>query len=353
MTEPLRPDSKRDLADQVDQAWQSSQGPPDIEALLAGCDSSRDQLEILLADLRHRWDGAIATDIQSYLRSASLVAGDSRARLDLLDRELAYRNQHGSRQQIQEFIAAFPELSATQITPPHGVGEFETVDANDHDTPANPSRRPHPLPPRIASCSSADHVPTESFGRYEVSRLLGKGGFGSVYLAHDSQLDRQVAIKSLHKRKFSSDEQARSFLQEARSTAKLNHPSIVTLYDVAESSDGSMFAVMEYVDGDSLDGRLKSGSVSMADGIEILVQVAGALGYAHRRGFVHRDLKPGNILIDQEGRARVADFGWRSTRIRNADEWANWPGRLPTWRRSKCEGKPIAWMAAPISGASA
>ncbi len=310
MAEPLKSTSDANLTDQVVEAWRTSSTPPDLSALLIGCESSQSQLEILLVDMHYRWDAAIATDIESYLRSAPLVANDRIARLELLDRELAYRNEYGSQQQVQELIAAYPELSATQVQSATGAGEFDTViDSQEQATPPSPTRVPSAPPRPGPATNPPGAIPSESFGRYEIIRLLGKGGFGTVYLAHDSQLGRQVAIKSLHKRKFSTDKQAKNFLQEARSTARLNHPSIVTLYDVAESSDGSLFAVMEYVDGDSLAGRLTTNSIKLADGIEILVQVAQALGYAHRRGFVHRDLKPGNILIDQEGRARVADFG--------------------------------------------
>lgn len=195
------------------------------------------------------------------------------------------------------------------------IDPYATVDRGDTargDNAGGDTERAHKMHPTApatqSSLISSDDTKVY-FGRYVTRKLLGEGGFGSVYLATDSQLDRQVAIKSLHRGKFSSREQADHFLREARATAKLNHSSIVTLHDVGTQDDGSLYVVLEYVDGDSLDSRLSGERISIADGVDLMIQVARALAYAHRRGFVHRDLKPANILIDEEGRVRVADFG--------------------------------------------
>ena len=145
--------------------------------------------------------------------------------------------------------------------------------------------------------------------QYEVMRLLGRGGMGSVYLARETALDRLVAVKVLPPE--AGDEQSRErFRREARTAAKLTHPNIVPLYSFGES-DGVMYFVMGYVRGESLAARLnRDGKLSPDATRWILSELADALSYAHRQGVVHRDIKPDNILIDDEsGRPMLTDFG--------------------------------------------
>ncbi len=148
-----------------------------------------------------------------------------------------------------------------------------------------------------------------SIGRYTVRRKLGEGGFGSVFLAYDPVLNRYVAIKIPRKEKFSSEQAVASFMLEARTTAALNHPGITMVYDVGRTEDGSCYVVMQLVDGESLEALIKAKRLPFERTVEIMIQVADALSYAHKQGFLHRDLKPGNILIDREGRPYIADFG--------------------------------------------
>lgn len=146
-------------------------------------------------------------------------------------------------------------------------------------------------------------------GQYEVEREIGRGGMGVVYLARDLRLDRMVAIKTLPAA-MSGDVTVRErFLREARTAARLAHQNIVPIHR-ADEIGGQVFFVMGFVDGDSLAGRLASGPLSPRDALPILRDVASALGYAHRHGVIHRDVKTENILLDSaSGRAMMTDFG--------------------------------------------
>ncbi|HET9424584.1 MAG TPA: serine/threonine-protein kinase [Gemmatimonadaceae bacterium] len=146
-------------------------------------------------------------------------------------------------------------------------------------------------------------------GQYEIEREIGRGGMGVVYLARDLRLDRMVAIKTLP-HALAGDETIRErFLREARTAARLNHPNIVPIHRADEMS-GQVFFVMGFIDGDSLAGKLAGGPMSPRDSVPVLRDVAAALGYAHRHGVIHRDIKTENILLDSvTGRAMVTDFG--------------------------------------------
>ena len=146
--------------------------------------------------------------------------------------------------------------------------------------------------------------------QYRIARLLGRGGMGAVYLAHELALDRDVAIKVLPPEQGGTPQMRARFKHEARTAARLTHPNIVPLYTFGEV-DGLMYFVMGYVAGDSLATRLRSEGTLSPDTVRVfLADLAGALDYAHRQGIVHRDLKPDNILIDTEsGAPRLTDFG--------------------------------------------
>ena len=146
--------------------------------------------------------------------------------------------------------------------------------------------------------------------QYRIERLLGRGGMGAVYLAHELALDRDVAIKVLPPEQGGTPQMRARFKHEARTAARLTHPNIVPLYTFGEV-DGLMYFVMGYVAGDSLATRLRREGTLSPDTVRVfLADLAGALDYAHRQGIVHRDLKPDNILIDiDSGAPRLTDFG--------------------------------------------
>jgi len=145
-------------------------------------------------------------------------------------------------------------------------------------------------------------------GSYEITALLGRGGMGEVYRARDTKLKREVAIKVLPD-EFSRDaDRVSRFQREAEVLASLNHPNIAAIYDL-EEANGSQFLVLELVDGETLDDRLKRGAIAVKEALEIARNICEALEAAHEKGIVHRDLKPANVKITPDGKVKVLDFG--------------------------------------------
>jgi serine/threonine protein kinase/Tol biopolymer transport system component len=154
---------------------------------------------------------------------------------------------------------------------------------------------------------SAGIVEGQTVGPYKILELLGAGGMGQVFRATDTRLHRTVTIKILPGN-VSDPERKRRFLQEARAASALNHPNIVTVYDIA--NDGDMdYLVMEYVEGKSLDKFITAKRLPLADAIGYGAQIAGALAAAHSAGIVHRDIKPANVIVTPQSQVKVLDFG--------------------------------------------
>lgn len=181
-------------------------------------------------------------------------------------------------------------------TNPHSASTLR----NNQDAPNSQSD--------IAVVAAPQSLP-ERISRYRVERVLGRGGFGLVYLAYDEQLSRRVAIKVPHPHLISRPEEAESYLVEARTVANLDHPHIVPVYDVGSTAEIPFFVVSKYIAGTDLATKLKQSRLSQMQAAELVATVADALHCAHKQGLVHRDVKPGNILIDETGNAFVVDFG--------------------------------------------
>lgn len=160
----------------------------------------------------------------------------------------------------------------------------------------------------VASSSDSAKLPNK-IGRYRIELLLGEGGFGQVYKAYDEQLQRMVAIKVPHLYRVSSPKALDRYLEEARTLAKLEHPTIVHVHDVGTTDNGLPYIVSNYIDGPSLADALRSKRLTLGEGIRMLVAIGEALAYVHSKGVVHRDIKPGNILLNQDGDPFLADFG--------------------------------------------
>jgi serine/threonine-protein kinase len=146
-------------------------------------------------------------------------------------------------------------------------------------------------------------------GRYRLEARIGSGGMSTVYLAFDETLERQVAIKLMSREVASDSDQLERFRREARAVAQLSHPHVVGVIDAGED-DGRPYIVLEYVEGETLKARIRRhGRLSIPEAVAYAIEIARALGAAHARHIVHRDVKPQNVLIDQEGSAKVTDFG--------------------------------------------
>ncbi len=145
-------------------------------------------------------------------------------------------------------------------------------------------------------------------GPYEILSPLGAGGMGEVYLANDSKLDRQVAIKVLSESMTRDQERVARFEREAKLLASLNHPNIAVIHGF-DDSEGTRFLVMEYVEGETLGGHIKNGPIAVEDALDIAKQISEALEAAHEQGMIHRDLKPANVMIREDGTIKVLDFG--------------------------------------------
>ena len=149
--------------------------------------------------------------------------------------------------------------------------------------------------------------PGTKLGPYQITSQLGAGGMGEVYAATDTRLDRTVAIKVLPEHLASDPGRRERFEREAKAVSSLNHPHICTLHDVGEQ-DGIHYLVMELVEGETLEARLSKGRLPLDQALEYAIQIADALDKAHKQGVVHRDLKPGNIMIAKSG-VKLLDFG--------------------------------------------
>ena len=147
-----------------------------------------------------------------------------------------------------------------------------------------------------------------TISHYKILEKLGEGGMGVVYRAYDARLDRPVAIKVLLPEKLADPAARERFVREARAASALNHPGIITIHDI-RSDAGMDFIVMEWIDGKTLAELTPSKGMRAVQALRYAVQIADALATAHGIGILHRDLKPSNIMVTQEGRIKVLDFG--------------------------------------------
>jgi len=191
-------------------------------------------------------------------------------------------------------------------------GEVETLLANHIDSEEFLSRPALQVAAAQLAGTEPASIEGKQFGHYEIVSMLGAGGMGHVYLATDERLGRQVALKLLPPHLLHDAEHVRRFEQEARATSALNHPNILTVYDVGVH-EGTPYLVMELLEGEELRAQLQSGSTAnplpARKAIDYGRQIAAGLAAAHEKGIIHRDLKPENLFVTKDGRVKILDFG--------------------------------------------
>jgi len=285
-------------------------GPPDIFRYLKDHPnaSPSETLAMLLADQHHRWQSGDPLEAACYLEALGELGRESWIKSALETAELEARREFGT--------------SPTTISPGDSLGESTrglsempapaTTIASQSGTTASPqeSTEATPTAPSLGSRkpASAKHSPNV-IGRYRVLGILGTGGFGRVFLARDDMLDRPVAIKVPHAHRVSKPEDVEVYLNEARILASLDHPNIVPVYDVGRAENGLCFVVSKVIEGNNLSAEAKRLARQHTKIGELIVEVADALDHAHKRGLIHRDVKPSNILLDSAGHAYLLDFG--------------------------------------------
>ena len=161
---------------------------------------------------------------------------------------------------------------------------------------------------RIIENEQADLLVGQTFGHYKISKRIGSGGMGEVYLAGDVTAGRKAALKLLPMRFTGDAERLKRFQQEARAVVALNHPNILTVYEIGEDHS-THYIASELIEGETLRQRLTRGRIEVGDAVDVAIQVASALAAAHETGIVHRDINPGNIMLRRDGYAKVLDFG--------------------------------------------
>src|SRR5579884_317 len=149
---------------------------------------------------------------------------------------------------------------------------------------------------------------TAQLGPYTILSTLGVGGMGEVYRARDNRLDRDVALKILPASLSSDRDRLQRFAQEARAAAALNHPNILSIFDIGEEN-GTPYVVSELLEGETLRSRLQKGPISLRKAINYALQIAHGLTAAHGKGIIHRDLKPENLFLTNDDRVKILDFG--------------------------------------------
>jgi serine/threonine protein kinase/formylglycine-generating enzyme required for sulfatase activity len=219
---------------------------------------------------------------------------------ELLALELAYRRRHGETLTPDAYLQRFPEHAELV------QAAFREQAAEPGAEAASPKRE---VSTGAEGAGAGAAAPPGRLGRYRITGTLGQGGFGVVYRGYDEELRRDVAIKVPHRHRIAQPEDVEAYLGEARILASLDHPHIVPVHDVGRTADGLCYVVSKFIAGSDLKARMQDARPSFAEAAELVARVAEALHYAHRQGLVHRDIKPGNILLDTGGKPYVADFG--------------------------------------------
>jgi predicted Ser/Thr protein kinase len=281
-------------------------------------------VEMVKIDLHRRWERGRRVILEAYLKTYPELGTAETVPVDLLVAECLVRRQCGSQARAEEYARRFPrqaeelrrrlEKAANDAVGPKAGHATKPTMSLPPDAAAQAEHATKPtLSVRSDTHSSAQPsgAPAlpEQFGRYRIIKQIGRGGMGSVYLAHDTQLDRSVALKVPHFKDDDGPEVLERFYREARAAATIDHPNICPVYDVSEIN-GIHHVTMAYIDGRRLSDLIEGGKPLPPRQVAALVRkLALALAEAHRHGVIHRDLKPSNVMVNQRREPVVMDFG--------------------------------------------
>lgn len=292
-----------DPADQFSALWRSGRRP-DLDAFIAnaGTLSPLDLAALLRIDQAHRWERGERITAEVYLTRYPLLRGDSEAAIDLIYGEFLLAESFGHRPNPEDFVARFPDYSETLRK------QIELHRAMDTRPASEASLL---LETRIQAdrYTPAERALPREFGRYRIIKPLGRGGMGTVYMAHDTQLDREVALKIPRFGNNPDDDVIERFYREARIAANFRHPLLCPVFDVGQQGD-IHYLTMPLLRGEPLSTRLqRDGALPENEAARLTARMARALAVAHRAGVIHRDLKPANVLIGEDGEPVIMDFG--------------------------------------------
>lgn len=293
---------------EFEQTWQSGHRPVLLDFLSRVPDGLRSSLlqQLLPLDAKHRQQSGEVVSVDDYRDLCESLGVDPVA---CLSNAIKRTTDKQAAQQL--------DVTGDYVAPELANSDSREFVVNQGPTPS--------VPPR----GDAKPVVTR-IGRYRVERILGKGGFGLVYLAQDEQLDRRVAIKVPHAHLIANPHNVATYIAEARTVAKLDHPNIVPVYDVGSASEIHCFIVSKFIEGSDLAALLKQKRFSYRQVAQWIAAIADALHYAHKAGLVHRDVKPGNILIGKDQQPYVVDFGLalREENIGQGPQFAGTPAYM-------------------------
>ncbi len=267
--------------------------PPDLPTMSL---ETGQQIDRVSDEFKRTWQAGPTPRIEDYLDRVPAV-GRLQLLQELLVVEFDLRLEEGQPLELDVYRQRFPDSEAVinaalALREQRAQGDLPRT---AEGSPAwNALEDSQPLPQRI--------------GRFLIRRRLGRGGFGVVYLAYDPGLDRLVALKVPRSELLATDRQRDNLLHEARTAAKLKHPALVIVHEVQQETD-RIYIVQEYIEGQNLAQWAATQQRGWDAIVRRMIEIATAIGYVHQQGFYHCDLKPGNILIDTEGHAHVADFG--------------------------------------------
>ena len=278
--------------------------------------------EMVAIDLEHHWQRGNRLTLEAYLEQYPELGSTETVPAELILAEYQVRQQFGATAEPNDFGRRFPRQAAEVARLIREVAMVTSADALPSEPPLNSAERnTSPTGPSADTLPPQPNAPSdlsESLGRYRIVKKLGQGGMGAVYLAHDTQLDRQVALKVPHFSAREGDQAIERFLREAQAAATIQHPNLCPVFDVGQIG-GVHYMTMAYIEGHLLSEYIRPGKPAAERKTAFVIRTAAlALHEAHTRGVVHRDLKPTNIMINQHGEPVIMDFGL-ARRTQSAD----------------------------------